>query len=64
VSNKPARSQLQIARGCNNRTTVNGIPSAQIVVSGYLAVTTTTIVGKKKTTKTVNEPRGFLLTPQ
>ena len=63
VSIKPANWQLQFARGCNDRT-VNGLPSAQIISSGYIAVTTTVIVRKKKTTTTKNEPHGFLLTPQ
>ncbi len=63
VSNKPANCQLQIARGCNNRT-LNGVPAAQIVVSGYVTVTKTTIVRNKKTTTTTQEQHGFLLTPQ
>ena len=62
VSTRPANCQLQIARGCNNRT-VNGLPAAQIVVSGYVKVTTTTIVRNKTTTTTTNEAHGFLLTP-
>lgn len=62
VSSKPANWQLQIARGCNNRPLVNGLSTAQIVASGYIAITTTSGAGKKKTTK--NEPHGFLLTPQ